>query len=179
VRRRLPNAITCLRLLLLPAIVRAVQRRLPVWAVGLLLASALSDILDGYLARRWKVESAFGRLFDPLADKLTQFTALVLLSMADGDAFTPVPVLFVAVILARDLFLVYGALRVRRRCGRVEIRPRLVGRASTALVFVELIASASAQPRPIVDAIAWGTVPLVVAAGIAYARDGLRQVYRR
>jgi len=52
VRPRLPNLITFLRLLLLPAIVWAVQRRLPTWAVGLLLASALSDVLDGYLARR-------------------------------------------------------------------------------------------------------------------------------
>jgi CDP-diacylglycerol--glycerol-3-phosphate 3-phosphatidyltransferase len=81
VRRALPNAITIARLglavlffLLLQAIGSASYaeaiERLGGWAMSLFIVAALSDILDGYLARRWKVVSAFGRVMDPLVDKI-------------------------------------------------------------------------------------------------------------
>lgn len=93
VRRQVPNAITVLRVVLAGAFFAALNAyRYPDhqvgWAniaIGLFVAAATTDAFDGYLARKWKVESIFGRLMDPFCDKVLIIGAFIYLT---GPRFT-------------------------------------------------------------------------------------------
>ena len=98
----LPNALTLARVAAVPALAaafytpRAAAARAP---AALFAACAATDWLDGYLARRWDVQSEFGAFLDPVADKLLVCTSLVLLSGAMGAAVA----LPTAVIVGREV----------------------------------------------------------------------------
>jgi CDP-diacylglycerol--glycerol-3-phosphate 3-phosphatidyltransferase len=103
--RQIPNALTLLRFAAIPLFVWLLldERAGPSWAAGIVFGlAALTDQLDGYLARRWRVESEFGKVADPLADRLMIDTAVVMLV-----AFDRLPWIAL-IILLRDLLLVGG-----------------------------------------------------------------------
>src|ERR1044071_4790327 len=98
--RQIPNALTLLRFAAIPLFVWLLlpDRAGPSWWAGIVFAlAAITDQIDGFLARRWHVESAFGKIADPLADRLMIDTAVVLLVVLDR---LPWPAL---VIPLRDL----------------------------------------------------------------------------
>lgn len=103
--RQIPNALTLLRFAAIPLFVWLLldDRAGPSWPAGIVFGlAALTDQLDGYLARRWRVESQFGKVADPLADRLMIDTAVVLLVVFDRLPWIAL------VILLRDLLLVGG-----------------------------------------------------------------------
>ena len=96
----------------------------PTWAAGIVFAAAAAtDQLDGWLARRWHVESAFGKVADPLADRLMIGVAVILL-WADGRLPWPAAVL----VLGRDLLLVLGYKLVVPRGYEFEVSAARKGR---------------------------------------------------
>ncbi|MFI9652236.1 CDP-diacylglycerol--glycerol-3-phosphate 3-phosphatidyltransferase [Guyparkeria halopsychrophila] len=106
----LPMMLTWLRIAAIPLMVvvflftpTEFARPASAWIFGL---ASLTDFLDGYLARRWNQQSAFGAFLDPVADKLIVAVALVLLVFSDGDL--PI-VIATAVIIGREVFV--SALR--------------------------------------------------------------------
>jgi CDP-diacylglycerol--glycerol-3-phosphate 3-phosphatidyltransferase len=103
--RALPNALTILRLALIPAFVALMLADDPAnWPAGIVFGVAgVTDQVDGYLARRWHVESQFGKVADPLADRLMIDAAAIML-LVDGR----LPWYASAVILARDAVLLAG-----------------------------------------------------------------------
>jgi len=106
-RWNLPNILTVLRLLAAPLLV-AVYELLPRpgadWvALGLFLLAATTDYLDGFLARRWKQESAFGKMLDPIADKAMTIMALVMLAILLGG--TTLYVVPAMIIIFREIFI--------------------------------------------------------------------------
>ena len=177
--RLLPNAITGLRLLLVPVFGWSIVAGRAALAPALLVVIAVSDWLDGFLARRYRVESRFGALLDPIADKLTQILGLVLLVYAPHPAFAEVPAFFLALVLMREMMLVYGAVRVRLSRGRVSIRPRFEGKASTAAIFLLLLAACLDAPPWMVLALVLLGAPFVVVSGARYVIDGHRQMAER
>ena len=174
--RWVPNAITAVRMVLLPCVAWTFLRGDRTATFALLGVIAASDWLDGFLARRWNVATPLGALLDPIADKLTQLTLLVLLAWGGRAEFGTVPRAFVAVILARELFLVYGALRIRAALGRVEIRARWQGKLSTLLVFVILFAALVPAPQRWIDLLSYVTIPIVASAAWRYYAAGRAQV---
>lgn len=103
--RQIPNALTLVRFAAIPLFVWLLldDRSGPSWPAGTVFGlAALTDQLDGYLARRWQVESQFGKVADPLADRLMIDTAVVLLVVFDRLPWVAL------VILLRDLLLVGG-----------------------------------------------------------------------
>ncbi len=103
--RQIPNALTLLRFAAIPLFVWLLldERGGPSWPAGIVFGlAAFTDQADGYLARRWRVESQFGKVADPLADRLMIDTAVVLLVV-----FERLPWIAL-VILLRDLLLVGG-----------------------------------------------------------------------
>ena len=122
-RGSIPNALTIARFAAIPMFVWLYLEAGdgPAWGAGIFFAAAaLTDQLDGYLARRWHVESRFGKVADPLADRLMIGTAAVLM-LATGR----IPLLAALVILARDVLARprlpaprAGRLRARRHLPR-------------------------------------------------------------
>ena len=108
----------------------------PLWtawlALTLFVAAALTDWLDGYIARLWKIESDFGRLFDPLADKLLVTVAFIGLLGAGL-----LPVWFVSLVVARE-FLITGIRLVAGQKG-IVLSAEKVGKHKTITQMVTAI----------------------------------------
>lgn len=164
-RRAVPNALTLLRLAALPVLlvmlIRAEGPTAP-WAGLLFGVVGATDLLDGYLARRWHAESRFGRIADPLADRLLVIVGLVGLILL--DRITPV---VPAILIGRDVLIVLAFGLLLRR--GVEMRVDTAGKVSSALAMVGT-GGAMLLDQPWVDALLWAAVVLSVATFANYAR---------
>lgn len=172
---QIPNALTVLRLALIPVFVGLVlaadgERS---WAAALVFAAAgISDQVDGWLARRWRVQSQFGKYADPLADRLMIDAAVVLLWL-DGR----LPWVALAVILARDGLLVLGTPAAMQR--GYDFSVSFLGKAATwvlyAALFAILITNEGAD-WPLV--LFWSGVALALVAAALYVASAWRSVRR-
>lgn len=116
--RQIPNALTLLRFVAIPLFVWLLlgDSDGPSWPAGIVFGlAAFTDQLDGYLARRWRVESPFGRVADPLADRLMIDAAVVLLVVFDRLPWAALA------ILLRDVVLVAGYRLVASRGYELEV----------------------------------------------------------
>ena len=170
---QLPNALTILRLALIPLYVvlmlGAEDGRS--WPAALVFAFAgATDQVDGFLARRWHVESAFGKVADPLADRLMIDAAVVLLWLAGR---LPWPAL--AIVLARDILLVGGYKLVVPR--GYDFSVSFLGKLATwvlyaSLVFLMVTGAGTAWPLWLF----WIGLGLAVAAAALYVAKARREV---
>ncbi|HET9213565.1 MAG TPA: CDP-alcohol phosphatidyltransferase family protein [Gaiellaceae bacterium] len=172
---QIPNALTVLRLAAIPPFVVLLLRTdgQGSWGLAALFAAAaVTDQVDGYLARRWHVESEFGKFADPLADRLIIDAAVVLLWLDDR-----LPWVALAVVLARDALLVGGYRLVRDRGYEFEVS--FLGKAATWLLYAALvgvIASDRGTDWPLW--LFWAGVALAVAAAVFYVLRAARTVER-
>jgi CDP-diacylglycerol--glycerol-3-phosphate 3-phosphatidyltransferase len=162
---QLPNALTVVRFALIPlfvVVVLAADGNATWPAAGVFAAAGLTDQVDGWLARRWRVESQFGKFADPLADRLMIDAAIVLLWI---EGRLPWPAL--AVILARDGLLVGGYKLVERR--GYEFSVSFLGKLATWVLYASLTAVLVTDEN--VDWplwLFWAGLGLAVAAGVLY-----------
>ena len=77
----IPNIITIIRILLIPVVVSQLYLKQYIWAFVLLLVSGVTDVADGYIARRFNMVTKLGTILDPVADKLMQFTVFTCLAV--------------------------------------------------------------------------------------------------
>jgi CDP-diacylglycerol--glycerol-3-phosphate 3-phosphatidyltransferase len=172
---QLPNALTVLRLLAIPVFVVLLLRTDGEGSyalAGLFAATALTDQVDGFLARRWHVESEFGKYADPLADRL-MIDAAVLLLCLDGR----LPWLALAIVLARDALLIGGFRAVRDR--GYEFSVSTLGKAATWVLYAAItgvIASDQGTEWPLW--LFWAGIGLAVLAAVFYVAGALRTVER-
>jgi len=172
--RQLPNALTILRFAAIPAFVLLLlqDREGPSWAAGVVFAAAaITDQVDGWLARRWRVESSFGKVADPLADRLMIDAAVVLLVALDR-----LPWIALAILL-RDLLLVWGYRYVVPRGYDFEVSR--LGKIATwglyaSLRFVLVTERGTWWPL----AWFWASLVLAVVAAGQYIGKALREVRR-
>lgn len=171
----LPNALTVFRFGLIPAFVVLVvsDDGAGSYATAAIFALAgATDQVDGWLARRWRVESQFGKLADPLADRLMIDAAVVLLWV---DGRLPWPAL--ALILVRDAGLVLAYPAVRNRGYDFEVN--FVGKAATWMLYAALVgvlASDEGTVWPLV--LFWTGLALALVAAALYVRKALAEVRR-
>jgi len=133
-RQRIPNALTIARFAAIPifAWLYVEAGDGPAWGAGIFFAAAaFTDQVDGFLARRWHVESGFGKVADPLADRLMIGTAVVLM-WATGR----IPLIAALVILARDLTLIVG-YKVLAPSG-YQLEVTFLGKLATWVLYAAL-----------------------------------------
>ena len=175
VRRSIPNALTIARFLAIPVFVWLYLDAGdgPAWGAAVFFAAAaLTDQLDGYLARRWHVESRFGKVADPLADRLMIGTAAILM-LATGR----IPILAALVILGRDVALILG-YRILSP-GGYELEVTFLGKLATWVLYASLafvLVTAEGTDWPIV--ILWIGVALSLGAGAQYGLGAWRHTHR-
>jgi CDP-diacylglycerol--glycerol-3-phosphate 3-phosphatidyltransferase len=162
---RLPNALTIARFVLIPVFVVLLSRAEGGhdWLAGIVFGvAAITDQVDGWLARRWQVESEFGKYADPLADRLMIDAAVIMLFIADR---LPWPAL--AVIVARDALLIAGTRFLPRG---YEFSVSFLGKAATwvlyaAVAFVLVTHEGTSWPLWIF----WAGLGMAVGAAALYA----------
>jgi CDP-diacylglycerol--glycerol-3-phosphate 3-phosphatidyltransferase len=172
--RHLPNALTILRFAAIPLFVILLVRDSdgPSWPAGIVFAlAAATDQADGWLARRWKVESAFGKVADPLADRLMIDACVVLLVWYDR-----LPWVALAILL-RDLVLVAGYRFVIPRGYEFEVSQ--LGKIATWGLYASLcfvLVTEKGTDWPIV--LFWVNLGLAVLAALQYVAKARREVSR-
>jgi CDP-diacylglycerol--glycerol-3-phosphate 3-phosphatidyltransferase len=173
--RQLPNALTVLRFLAIPifAVLFLAAGDEPAWGAGVLFAAAaVTDQLDGWLARRWRVESQFGKIADPLADRLMIGVAVVLM-WAEGR----LPALAALIVLARDVLLLAGYKVLVPRGYDFEVNT--LGKIATWVLYASLalvLVTEEGTAWPIW--LFWVGVALAIAASVQYAFKARREVVR-
>lgn len=177
VLRHLPNAICVLRIALTVPAVLAIGGGAYGEALGWFTVAALSDGLDGYLAKRNHWTSDLGRFLDPLADKL--LLVAVFLACAWNGL---VPAWLAAAAIARDLMIGGGALIYRLWFGPVNGHPIALSKVNTALqiavVVAALLAAATGWPWPwLQQALAIAMLAMTVASGAAYITIFVRRAW--
>jgi CDP-diacylglycerol--glycerol-3-phosphate 3-phosphatidyltransferase len=169
---QLPNALTIARLLVIPlfaGLVLACDGGRS-WPAAILFgAAAITDQIDGFLARRWHVESAFGKIADPLADRVLIDVAVVLLWHAGR-----LPWLALA-IPVRDVLLVAATPFAIGRGYRFEVN--LLGKAATwllysSLAFTLVTRHGTAWPRWLF----WAGLAVAFLSLVLYARKARKEV---
>jgi CDP-diacylglycerol--glycerol-3-phosphate 3-phosphatidyltransferase len=173
---RVPNALTILRLALIPVFIALL---VPAdggksWAAAIVFAVAgVTDQVDGWLARRWRVESEFGRVADPLADRLMIDAAVILLVLVHHR----LPWIALALIVVRDALLI-GGYKFLMPHG-YELNVNILGKTATWLLYASLafvMVTSEGTQWPLW--IFWTGLVLALAAGALYLRSAW-QVMRR
>lgn len=166
----LANQLTLLRLLLIPFFALAILGGHYDWGLGLLLAAALTDALDGLLARKLEQRTALGTTLDPIADKLLLSTSFIVLAVRGA-----VPWWLSILVLSRDALMLVTALALVLSTGFRTFPPTLYGKATTAAQVVTVVAAvvAELEPAPLLlwakGFLLWLTVALTVFSGVHYA----------
>lgn len=144
------NLVTSVRLIIVPFVVIAVCEQDFPRAILLFLVAALSDGVDGQLARRLQQESLVGSYLDPIADKILIASCYGALLCA-GTHCCEIPVSFFLVVFMRDVLLVLGGLYLVITKSTVSLQPSWLGKVTTALqlCFIMLVFIAAAFHIPV------------------------------
>ena len=186
------NKITIVRILMIPAFVmmaiyygQSIQSGEPLeWqrftAIAIFLVAAVSDGLDGYIARRYNQRSTLGQILDPIADKGLLLSAIITLSISNWSAGDPsygkFPAWFPVLVITRDAVILVGSAVLHLLNGKVIVRTSWTGKVATVLQMAA-IAWVMLQLRflPLVYVVAAAGL-FTLASGVIYVMDGVRQL---
>lgn len=132
--KHVPNILTAIRLLLIPVIFYFALEENYVLAVVFLTLSGLTDVLDGFIARKFHFITDFGTLFDPLADKLTQISTLIVLVIQNI-----IPVWILIIVIIKELLMIAGAAFLYDK--NTVIGSRWYGKAATVVFYIAILIS--------------------------------------
>jgi cardiolipin synthase len=166
--RHLPNIICLIRLALIWPIIAALHAGHYLTALAVFVVAAVSDGLDGYLAKRFNWTSELGKFLDPLADKLLLISVFV-----EGAWLAVMPWWLTAAVVARDVMIGLGALIFRLWFGPLRGRPTVISKINTAaqLLYVMLVllhAALGVPPHEILDVCALIALATTLISAVHY-----------
>ncbi|HUJ53848.1 MAG TPA: CDP-alcohol phosphatidyltransferase family protein [Steroidobacteraceae bacterium] len=173
----LPNLICLIRLLLIWPILTAMHAGHHLAALSLFIAAALSDGLDGYLAKRFDWTSALGKVLDPAADKL-----LLMCVFVEGGWLGLIPWWLTAAVVARAVMIGLGALIYRLWFGPLHGRPTVLSKVNTGaqLIFMMLVllhAAFGLPPPALLGAGSLLVLATTVSSGVHYVLTFTRRAW--
>lgn len=174
-----PNQLTFLRLGFLPFFLILIYYDRYGWALAVLLAAALTDFLDGILARRLNQKSALGAYLDPIADKLLLSSSFLMLAVK-GKLYWWLTIL----VLSRDVLILTIASAILVTAGYRRLPPSVYGKITTALqiLLVFAVIVGAALPQAWLDALEVALIYLVAAftifSGIHYSVVVARRLHQ-
>ena len=176
----IPNVLTIIRMLLIPVFVVLFFRGEKIAALCVFCAASLTDMLDGYLARKLNQITDFGKLFDPLADKLMVLTAMVCQTF-----WGPLPLVAVIVVALKELVMVLGGIFMLSK--GVVVYSNYFGKAAQVGFIASLILSffheqfleGNVVLRGMTPDILllWITVALAITAMAVYAAGAIPKIH--
>ncbi len=129
----LPNLLTFFRLGLVPIFIGVFFSKLPLhreMAALIFGISAITDFLDGYIARKYKIESNLGKLLDPIADKLLALSSLAVLVISKD-----IPIWILEVLIVREAVLIYGSALIIKKREKI-MTPSIWGKSATLFILL-------------------------------------------
>ncbi len=178
-----PNVLTVLRLLLVPVYVVLFAKGRKYAALIVFMAASFTDFLDGQIARRCNLITDFGKLMDPLADKIMVLTAMF--SMVFGNQFIPgvIPLLPVIILFVKEVYMVHGSYRMLRK--GLVVHSQMSGKVAH-VAFIQglvlsyfhdrLVALMPNWPISLDILFIWLAVGIALYAMVFYTRDSLQKL---
>ena len=132
--KHIPNILTIIRFLLIPIILIYIFTGNYILALIVFTISALTDIADGFIARKFNLISNFGKLMDPLADKLTQIATLTSLVIKEI-----IPIWILIIVISKEFIMICGASFLYGK--DVVVYSKWYGKLSTVLLYIAIVSS--------------------------------------
>lgn len=128
----IPNLLTAIRLLLVPLFGYFVYKGQYLTGTMIFTIAALTDVLDGAIARKYNMITKWGKVADPIADKLIQFTALIMLNIKGR-----IPLILVLLVISKDLFILIGSLLLYKK-KHIITQANWYGKLTTVVLFAAI-----------------------------------------
>lgn len=174
------NFLTILRLILIPVFVTALFYQRFGWALSIFLFAAITDGLDGLVARSLNQKTQLGAILDPMADKLLLVTAFIVLSLPRFTFSDPIPFWVTITVISRDAFIVLGALVINMVTGFSQFRPSFLGKINTIVQIIQIVvflgANAFNLHSEYLMPLYYLTVSMAVLSGLHYIVHVNRQM---
>lgn len=132
--KHVPNILTVIRFIFIPSIVISIVYDNYLLALILFTLSSLTDVLDGKIARKYNAISDFGKLMDPLADKLTQLSVLLTLSIKNI-----IPIWIVVILVLKETIMIAGASFLYGKS--LVVSSKWYGKLTTVLIYIAVVSS--------------------------------------
>jgi len=176
----LPNWITILRILFIPFFIAMILKfrqtnidTYRYYAIGIFILASLTDALDGAIARIKHLKTQIGTLLDPLADKLLLVSAVVLFCVPI-NGIIQLPIWILVTFISRDLILVFGGILVYLHNQKLNVRPNIVGKATTFFQMLTVVWLLFQFPNP---HFIWRIAGiLTIISGFIYIYQGSKQL---
>ena len=178
----IPNILTMIRMILIPVFVVVFFKGHKIAALAIFITASLTDMLDGYLARKLNQITDFGKLFDPLADKLMVLTAMVCQGIDGVFPWTAI-----IIVACKELVMVLGGIFMLSK--NVVVYSNYVGKAAQVCFIASLILSffherflaGNIVLRGLTPDILllWITVALSIAAMVIYAAGAIKTIKKK
>ena len=176
--KNIPNSLTILRILLIPVLVISFYfngKTANYISTGIFIFASITDYVDGFLARYWSAQTNFGRMLDPIADKM--LVASTLLMLVDKRM---APVIPIVIILCREIFI--SGMREYLASIRKTIHVKFIGKLKTAIQMCAIIIlllgnEVLGSYAGISGLIAlWGAAILTLVSGLSYFIEGVKHL---
>lgn len=169
INKNIPNLLTILRMVAVPIFIVLMLEGKLFYSAIVFIVAEITDVLDGIIARRYNLITPFGKIADPVADKLMQLSALFMLAEKDM-IIRIIPWL----VLFKELFLLVSGLYLIRK--KVDMSSKWFGKLTSVLFFVAIMLTFFGIQRTIADTLLWICVGMAVFASLMYIRNYFKQV---
>ena len=132
--KHIPNILTIIRFLLIPVIISYAFNHDYIAVIILLTISGVTDILDGYIARKFNFITNFGKLMDPLADKATQISLLGTLTLQKF-----IPIWIIVIVIIKEFLMISGASFLYGK--ELVVSSKWYGKLATVLFYIAIVCS--------------------------------------
>ena len=169
-----PNVLTMLRLALIPVFVALFCTGHDKWALITFIVASVTDFLDGYIARKHNLITAFGKLMDPLADKVMVVTALLCQTITGNF-----PVVAFVIVMLKELMMIFGGAFMLKR--DIVVYSNMLGKTAQVAFIAALVLcfwhrELAAVSVPVDVWVLWIAVALALAAMIDYAIGAVKKL---
>jgi cardiolipin synthase len=172
------NQLTIMRMLLIPAFVILLLYGYRGWAVVTFFAAALTDLLDGLIARWTGQKTTLGAWLDPMADKLLLVTMFVMLTLPEVGAPNRLPLWFTVLVISRDVAIVLTVAVVNLAVGRRTFRPSIYGKVATATYVLTGVAALYfnylGRPSSLVQGLVYASLAITLISAAHYGVQVIR-----
>ena len=173
----IPNVLTMIRLILVPVFVVLFLKGHKMASLAVFAAASLTDMLDGYLARKLNQVTDFGKLFDPLADKLMVLSAMICQGIVGVFPWSAI-----IIVACKELFMVIGGLFMLKN--NVVVYSNYVGKAAQVCFILSLILAffhdeLTAWGVQLDIILLWITVGLALCAMVVYIVESVKTIRKQ